>query len=129
MPRVQRFEELIAWQRARSLAKRLRPFFSRSPMCRDFDIVDQLRRSSRSVMANIAEGFGRAGPREFHRFLSNAKGSLAETESHLYNAFDYEYLTQAELDSLIADCEEIARIIAGLQSSIRRRLNEDEHSP
>lgn len=129
MARARRLEDLIAWQRARSFSKSLRPYYGRMPMCRDFDMVDQLRRSSRSIMANIAEGFGRAGPREFHRFLSNANGSIAETRSHLYNAFDHEYITEAELSALLDDCDEIGRIVGGLQASIRRRLDGGEGAP
>lgn len=94
-------------------------------MARDFGLSDQLRRSSRSTMANIAEGFGRAGAREFHRFLSNAAGSNAETQSHLYVAFDCRYNTETELNELLADTEEVARLIRALQQSLKRFINSE----
>jgi four helix bundle protein len=126
MSRVEQFEDLIAWQKARALAKRLRDNWMVPPMSGDFDMVSQLRRCSRSTMANIAEGFGRAGGREFHRFLSNASGSNTETQSHLYSAFDCQYINEQQLQSLLADAQEVGRIIAALQSAIRRRLDEDD---
>lgn len=126
MARVERFEDLVVWQKARQVAKDIAARCRTPPMSRDFSMVDQIRASSRSTMANIAEGFGRAGVREFHRFLSNSSGSNCETRSHLYAAADCGYLDEAELERLLAATDEVARLISRLQSSLRRRLDSAE---
>ena len=78
MGRVERFEDLVAWQKARELAKLIYGISGEGAFARDFGLRDQIRRASVSVMSNIAEGFDRASRAEFHRFLVIAKGSCAE---------------------------------------------------
>ncbi len=80
-------------------------------------------------MANIAEGFERNRPTEFHQHLSVAKASCAELRSHLYLALDAGSLSNGEFESLVADAIEVTRIVAGLRSAVearRDRLREDE---
>lgn len=72
-------------------------------------------------MANIAEGFERGGPGDFHRFLSIAKGSCAKLRSHMYAAYDASYLTQERVQALIARADEVGRLIGGLRSSVQER--------
>jgi four helix bundle protein len=89
---VARFEELVAWQKARSLTSQIYRATETGTISRDFGLKDQLRRAAVSIMANIAEGFERGKPTEFHQFLSIAKGSCGELRSHLYVAVDAGYL-------------------------------------
>ena len=84
-------------------------------------MCDQIRRASVSVMANIAEGFERAGRAEFHQFLVIAKGSLAEVRSLLYVCFDAEYIPQSRFDQLVEITEETSRIIGGLRAAVQRQ--------
>jgi four helix bundle protein len=72
-------------------------------------------------MSNIAEGFERSGLGEFHQFLSTAKASCAEVRSQLYVALDVGYLTQAKFDELLAQAEEVGRIIGGLRVSVAKQ--------
>jgi four helix bundle protein len=72
-------------------------------------------------MSNIAEGFERGGLREFHQFLSTAKASCAEVRSQLYASFDIGYLKKDDFDRLLAQAEEVARIIGGLRSSVQKK--------
>ena len=72
-------------------------------------------------MSNIAEGFERGGRGEFHQFLSTAKGSCAEVRSQLYVAVDVGYLKQSEFESLLAQAEEVGRVVGGLRAAVGRQ--------
>lgn len=115
-----KFEEIIAWQKARELSSAVYAWSKEGAIAKDFGLRDQIRRSAVSVMANIAEGFERNRPAEFHQFLSTAKASCAETRSHLYVALDAGYIEQADFDSLMALAEETGRIVGGLRASLKR---------
>ena len=82
------FEDLPVWQRARELVKYIYTLTRKEAFSRDFSLVDQIRRSSASVMNNIAEGFERDGNKEFIQFLYITKGSSGEIKSQLYRALD-----------------------------------------
>jgi four helix bundle protein len=118
---IRKFEDLIAWQKARTLTAQIYRVTMEGRVARDFAFRDQLRRASVSIMANIAEGFERGRPAEFHQFLSIAKASCAEVRSHLYVALDAGYLNQQEFDSLMKLAIEVSRITGGLRVSVERR--------
>jgi four helix bundle protein len=82
------FVDIDAWQKARELTSAIYAVSNRSSFSKDFALRDQLRRASVSIMANIAEGFGRSGSGEFLQFLAIAKGSACEVLSHIHVAFD-----------------------------------------
>src|SRR2546430_15190803 len=94
MNKIEKFEDIIAWQRARVLTKEIYASAKVGPFARDFGLRDQIQRASVSTMSNIAEGFERGGDREFVQFLSNSKGSCGEVKSQLYVALDQAYVTQ-----------------------------------
>lgn len=120
MSTVTRFEELIAWQKARQLAKDIYVVSQNGKFANDFGLRDQIQRAVVSIMANIAEGFERNRAGEFHQFLSIAKASCAEVRSHLYIAFDIGYIDQAKFEILLTQAEEVGRIIGGLRSAVAR---------
>jgi four helix bundle protein len=125
---VKRFEDLVAWQKARVLT-RLVYLETRKPrFTEDLALVRQMRRCSVSIIANIAEGFERNRNREFHQFLSIAKSSCAELRSHLYVALDAGFLDQDTHKDLMRDSEEVRRIIGGLRNSVERRLKAERPS-
>ena len=119
--RIVRFEDLIAWQKARGLTAAVYGTTATGHFSKDFGLREQIRRAAVSTMSNIAEGFERGSAAEFSRFLSIAKASCAELRSQLYVALDVGYLTEDAFNSLIAQADEVARIIGGLRDSAKRR--------
>jgi four helix bundle protein len=83
---VEKFEDLIAWQKARELTKTVYDVTLSGGLRKDVALRDQTRRAAGSIMSNLAEGFERGGRSEFHQFLSVAKSSCAELRSHVYVA-------------------------------------------
>jgi len=125
MAKIERFEDIEAWQRARDLTGSIYRCTRDGPIGRDFGLRDQLRRSAVSVMANIAEGFGRKTNKDFASFLYTAKGSAMETVSHLYVALDQEYLDKDRFGSLKEGYEQVQKMLVSLirylESNPRKR--------
>ena len=110
MAGVKDFTDLIFWQRARQLSKRIFFFTKRSDFSSDRRLVSQINDSSESVIANIAEGFGRGTQGEFIQFLGYALGSLNETQAHLCAAFDREYITREEFAAEYQEATEVRKM-------------------
>lgn len=118
-----RFEDLVAWQKARVLTKAVYEHTGKGAFAKDFGLTNQLRRAAVSVMSNVAEGFERGRRAEFHQFLSVAKASCAEVRSQLYIAFDVGYLQKSDFDKLLAQAEEVSRILGGLKLAVQEQRN------
>ena len=118
MAKVEKFEDLIAWQKARQLMNNVYEVSRVGKFGKDYRLAAQIQAASISVMANIAEGFDRGRRAEFHQFLSIAKGSCSEVRSHLYAALDVGYLSKNQFDPICELSEEVSRIINGLRNSI-----------
>lgn len=121
MGKIERFEELIAWQKARELTRAIYEATRQGAFAKDFGLSGQIQRAAVSIMSNIAEGFERGGRGEFHQFLSTAKASCAEVRSQLYVALDVGYLDKVLFDRLMQQAEEVARIVGGLRVSVQRQ--------
>lgn len=119
MATIKRFYDLEAWKKAKILNIEIYHLTLNDDFKRDFVLVNQIRRASVSIMANIAEGFGRKGNKEFLQFISIAVGSLCELQSHLFISLDAEYLSQEKFKELFALTEEAQRIINGLAEYLR----------
>jgi len=119
MTGFKRFEEIQAWQKSRHITKSIYEITSQGIFSKDFGLRDQIRRSGISVMANIAEGYGRRSDKEFANFLNIAHGSVAETQSHLYIAADLGYLKQEEFDKLYSLLDEVSRMVMSLSQHLR----------
>jgi four helix bundle protein len=119
--KVEKFEDLIAWQKARRLTGRIYETTNQGNFAHDYSLKDQIRRAAVSTMSNIAEGFERGGSAEFHRFLVMAKGSCAELRNQLYIALDVAYIPVDAFDSLMREAIEVGRIIGGLRASVHRQ--------
>lgn len=109
-----RFLRLEVWQEGRVLYRLVSGLirkFSREEM---FGLTSQMRRSARSVWANIAEGSGRNSDRDFAQFVEIAYGSAAEIASDGYLALDEGYITGEELERLLAQVETVIAKASGL---------------
>jgi len=121
MSKVEKFEDLIAWQKARELTKEIYRITCDGLFSKDYGLRDQIRRASVSIMSNIAEGFGRGSMNEFHQFLVVSKASCAEVQSQLYVALDVGYLDQTTFQSLSDNANEVGRIISALRTSVDKQ--------
>jgi len=114
---IQKFEDIIAWQKAQNLAVEVYRLFGKQ---KDFGFRDQICRAVVSISNNIAEGFDRMSDAEFVRFLYIALGSCSEVKSMLYLAKELNYLTQDSFDTLLEASTEVAKIITGLIKSLKK---------
>ncbi|UKO97390.1 four helix bundle protein [Nostoc sp. UHCC 0870] len=128
MSKVERFEDLIAWQKARILTQDIYQVTQQGQFAKDFGLSGQIQRAAVSIMSNIAEGFERTHLGEFHQFLSIAKSSCAELRSQLYVALDIRYLDQVKFNQLLTQAEEVAKIIGGLRISVARQKQQKKQS-
>lgn len=120
MAKIEKFEDIESWKLARQAAKLVYDVSSSGSFARDFALRDQIRRSSVSIMSNIAEGFERGGDKEFIQFLAIAKGSCGETRAQLYVALDQNYLTKKQFDELNERLNETGRLLSGLMKYLRQ---------
>ena len=114
-----KFEDILAWQKARIAAKRIYEVTTDGIFARDFGLRDQTRRAAISMTANIADGQGRNSDKEFANFLNFSHGSVAETQSHLYSAVDLGYLNQNDFNEIYNLLEEIVKMTMGLMKHLR----------
>lgn len=113
MGKINRFEDIQAWQKARELNKDIYDITKNSYFSKDFSLRDQFRRASISIMANIAEGFGRRSKKEFANFLNMAHGSAAEVQCHLYASLDLKYINKEDFEILYKKVDEVSKMIQG----------------
>ncbi len=110
----------MAWQKARILTKKIYEITWKGDFVKDYDLRSQIRRSSVSIMANIAEGQGRRSDKEFANFLNISIGSTAETKSHLYIALDLNYITQNDFKELYDSLDEVGKMTSALCNHLRK---------
>ena len=114
MAGVKRFEDLIAYQRSVALRDLVYDLTSTGAGVVDWRFRDQIRDSASSAPRNLAEGFGRYSPQDFRRFVTIARGSLAETQNHLAHGLRQGYFTPADYERAWAlSCRALAAV-AGL---------------
>jgi four helix bundle protein len=94
--RIERFEDIEAWQLARELTRKVYGLAKKTKFARDFGLKRQIQDAAGSSMHNIAEGFDSETNPEFIRFLRYAKRSCTEVQSELYVALDQQYISNAE---------------------------------
>ncbi|PYS42947.1 MAG: four helix bundle protein [Acidobacteria bacterium] len=110
-----RLEDIQVWQKARQLTKKIYEITANGDFAKDYGLRNQIQRASVSIMANIAEGFGRRSDKEFANFLNMAHGSVSEVQSHLYVALDLAYINQmsfTELNGLLGEVSRMSLVLA-----------------
>jgi four helix bundle protein len=115
---MQDFKKLIVWQAARRLNRSVYEITSSFPSSEEFGLKAQMRRTAVSICANIAEGAGRRGDREFRRFLDVANASSCELECVLILSWDLGLVTETTLNTTSAHVAEIRRMLSGLLSKL-----------
>jgi four helix bundle protein len=113
--KINRFEDLIVWQKALVLSKEIYRVSSDGPLAKDWGLKDQLRRASVSVLSNIAEGFGKYSNPEFRKYLAIANGSSFELRAQLHLARELGYIDELETEGLIRNCTDVSKLIAALR--------------
>ena len=98
--RIERFEDIEAWQLARELTRKVYGMTKKTKFARDFGLRGQIQDAAGSSMHNIAEGFDSETNPEFVRFLRYAKRSCTEVQSELYMALDQQYITDVEFEDV-----------------------------
>jgi four helix bundle protein len=111
---MKNFRDLKVWEKSHELALAAYDATSNFPKQEMFGLVSQIRRCAASIPANIAEGCGRRGNGEFHRFLQIAMGSASELEYHLLLSRDLKFLDGQTYISLNGSVEEVKRMLASL---------------
>ena len=110
--KIQKFTDLIAWQKAHILALSTYQLTQSFPSDERFGLMSQMQRAAVSISSNIAEGFGRGTAKDKIQFYLIAKTSLNELHSQILIAHDLGYAK--EIDSILAQIDEASRLITGI---------------
>ena len=121
MEKIQKFEDIVGWQKARELVRAIYQITGENDgLRRDFALTDQIRRAALSSMSNIAEGFARCSDKEFANFLNIARGSVAEVQSQLYIALDLGYIDKGAFQAVYALADEASRLLTNFMKYLRK---------
>ena len=115
------YRDLLVWSASVELAVACYGVTKSFPSNEIYGMTAQVRRAAASIAANIAEGYGRDSPGHFQQFLKVAQGSLKELETHLIIASRVGLLGDQSREDLLAQCDEIGRMLNALiQKTIAR---------
>ena len=118
---IHNYKELDVWKRSVAFTTEVYRLTARFPETERFGLSSQIRRAAISVPANIAEGWGRGSTREYVQFLTVARGSLMELETHLIVGCNLTFLTQDELRMASKAIEETGKMLNGLIGALKSR--------
>ncbi len=116
MTTIQKFEDIVAWQKAKVFSLVI---YSTFVGCKDFSFKNQIERAAVSIMNNIAEGYERQTNKEFRNFLFIAKGSSGEVRSMLALALDLGYINNQQYLVLADHASEISKILSGFIKTLK----------
>ncbi|HMQ01278.1 MAG TPA: four helix bundle protein [Cyclobacteriaceae bacterium] len=119
MSKINSFEDLEVWQRARELSLLVYKATQGDSFSKDYSLRDPINKTTGSVMDNIAEGFERGGNKELRQFLSIAKASCAEVRSQLYRALDRNHLSESDFEFLKEKSIEVSKQLSGFMNYLK----------
>lgn len=122
------FYDLEVWKQCRQLRNNIIKTTKSFPIDEKYKLTDQIKRSSRSTTANIAEGFGRFHYQENIQFCRQARGSLTETFDHLICALDEGYITDEELKNYKIQYENCLKLLNGYIAFLQKQKFNDDHT-
>ena len=117
------YRELEVWRLAMDLTEAIYLLTRSFPKAEEFRLTSQLLRAAASVPANIAEGNARSGRKDYARFVSIARGSLAETETLLMLARRVELSSPEVIDPILTQADRVGRMLNGLHRSLENNAN------
>ena len=116
---MNRFKDLIVWQKSRILVKDIYILTNKLPLDERFGMKSQICRCAVSIPSNIAEGCGRNSNADFSRFLDIANGSVYELESLLILCLDLEFIDSNLFEAVNVKVQEIQKMIYKLKKSLK----------
>ena len=117
------FINLKIWEKSHQLTLEIYKLTKNIPKSETFGVISQIQRASSSIPANIVEGFGRKGYKEFIQFLYQAKGSLTETEYFLILIRDLGYIDKLVIEKLLNEYEILAKMLNSFISQLKIKSN------
>lgn len=120
------FGDIGAWQEARKLTRQVYEVSTKNKFANDYALARQIQRASISIMANIAEGFARSSNKEFIRYLSVARASNSEVQSHLFVACDLHYIHGEEFEHMFQLSKRVEKTLNGFIKYLKGHLRKLE---
>ena len=121
-----RFEDVIAWQKARVFINHVYRVTKNFPSDERFGLTSQFQRAAVSIAANIAEGYKRMGKDDKLRFYNYSQGSLEECRCYIYLSNDFKYISDEEMQAMLVEIEETSKILNSYIISIKNRQSWEE---
>ncbi|MAG11989.1 MAG: diversity-generating retroelement protein bAvd family protein [Parcubacteria group bacterium] len=119
---MREFFDLDAWKKAHALTLKIYCITKQFPKDEIFGVTSQLRRSSSSVAANIAEGFGRFHFKDKQLFYFQARGSVVEVQNFLFLARDLEYIDIVTFQDIMKKAVDVKRLVNGLIRAVKKQI-------
>jgi four helix bundle protein len=123
------YRDLVVWKKSMDLAESIYSCTRFFPSEEVYGMISQMRRAGASIPSNIAEGQARNSSGEFRQFPGIARGSVAELETWILLSERLGYLDSARSEKLLANCEEIHKLLTGLKKSLKpKEKTQNENS-
>jgi four helix bundle protein len=125
--KIERFEDIQAWQEARKLVNLVYKAINKNnAFAHDYRLINQIQAAAVSSMSNIAEGFSRKGNKEFIQFLYISKSSAAEVQSQLYVALDQHYICKNDFHEIYDQADKVSKLCSGFIKYLYSQINKDK---
>jgi len=118
---IHSYKDLDVWKRSVALTTDLYKLTARFPGTERFGLSSQIQRAAVSIPANLAEGWGRGSTKEYAQFVTIARGSLMELETHLIIGCNLGFLNPDEFRVASEAIEEIGKMLNGLIRGLKSR--------